>query len=141
VKRVTAATSLWFFVTWMDKLNAFQRILLVSLHDISNVLAASLRPLSVVFAVFLFALTAFSLLVMGGFEAIVTDPIFNAGLVASLVFMPLLLVSYWSVMANNNPARQILAFSLIRVIAPNEQSRCAEARRTMRCGAPFFRFR
>lgn len=126
----------------MDKLNNFQDILHHYVHSVSSVLADSLRLFVAVSCLFL----SFFVLIVAPFSVdnpnvINIDPILNAGLVFSLVFITLLLVSCWSVMANINPARQKLAFSLFRVFAPNEQLSRAEARCMMRCGAPFFRFR
>ncbi len=126
----------------MDKLNKFQDILHHYVHSVSSVLANSLRLVVAVSWLF----CSFFVLIAAPFSVdspnvINIDPIFNAGLVSSLVFITLLLVSYWPVMANINPARQKLAFSLFRVFAPNEQLSRAEARCMMRCGAPFFRFR
>lgn len=126
----------------MDKLNKFQDILHHYVHSVSSVLANSLRLVVAVSCLF----CSFFVLIAAPFSVdspnvINIDPIFNAGLVSSLVFITLLLVSYWPVMANINPARQKLAFSLFRVFAPNEQLSRAEARCMMRCGAPFFRFR
>lgn len=126
----------------MDKLNKFKDILHHYLHLVSSILADSLRPAIAVSCLFL----SFFILVstptsIDSHGVINIDPILNTGLVFSFVFTTLLLVSYWSVMTNINPARQILAFSLFRVFAPNEQLSRAEARCMMRCGAPFFRFR
>lgn len=126
----------------MDKLNNFQDILHHCVHSVSSVLADSLHSVAAVSCLFLsfYVLTAAPFSVNNQ-SVINIDPILNTGLVYSLVFTTLLLVSYWSVMTNINPARQMLAFSLFRVFAPNEQLNRAEARCMMRCGAPFFRFR
>ncbi|MGO2510421.1 MAG: hypothetical protein ACTH6W_00995 [Marinomonas polaris] len=126
----------------MDKLNKFQDILHHYVHSVSSILADYLRPAIAASCLFLsfFVLTP-ALFSISNLSVINIDPILNAGLVYSFVFTTLLLVSYWSVMTNINPARQILAFSLFRVFAPNERLNRAEARCMMRCGAPFFRFR
>lgn len=126
----------------MDKLNKFQDILRHRVHSVSSVLADSLR---LDFAVSCLLLS-FSVMIAAPFSifnpsVINIDPIPNAGLCFSLAFIALLLVSYWSVMTNINPARQKLAFSLFHVFALNERLSRAEARCVMRCGAPLFRFR
>jgi hypothetical protein len=126
----------------MDKLNKFQDILHHYVHSVSSVLADSLRSAVAVFCLFF----SFFALIVAPFsidnqDVINIDPIFNAGLASGLAFITLLLVSYWSVMTNINPARQKLAFSLVHAFAPNERPSRAEARCMMRCGAPFFRFR
>ncbi|WP_147243832.1 hypothetical protein [Marinomonas rhizomae] len=123
-------------------MNKFQDILQHYVHSVSSVLADSLRPAVAVSCLFL----SFFVLISAPFSVnnpnvINIDLIPNAGLVTSIVFITLLLVSYWSVMTNINPARQKLAFSLFHVFAPNEQPSRAEARCMMRCGAPLFRFR
>jgi len=126
----------------MDKLNKFQDIQHHYVHSVSSVLADSLRHAATVSCLFLiFFLLIAAPLSVDNQSVINIDPIFNAGLASSLVFITLLLVSYWSVMVNINPARQKLAFSLFHVFAPNEQPSRAEARCMMRCGAPLFRFR
>ncbi|MGO2353842.1 MAG: hypothetical protein ACTH58_03785 [Marinomonas foliarum] len=123
-------------------MNNFQDILHHCMHSVSSVLADSLRPVIAVSCLclcfFVFTAAPSSVDSLG---VISVDPIIKTGLPLSLVFTTLLLVSYWSVMTNINPARQILAFSLVHVFAPNEQSSRAEARRMLRCRAPFFRFR
>lgn len=126
----------------MNKLNKFQDILHHYVHSVSSILADSLRPAIAASCLFLsfFVLTP-ALFSISNLSVINIDPILNAGLVSSLAFTTLLLVSYWSVMININLARQKLAFSLFHVFAPNEQSSRAEARYMMSCGAPFFRFR
>ncbi|WP_441852084.1 hypothetical protein [Marinomonas polaris] len=123
-------------------MNKFQDILHHYVHSVSSILADYLRPAIAASCLFLsfFVLTP-ALFSISNLSVINIDPILNAGLVYSFVFTTLLLVSYWSVMTNINPARQILAFSLFRVFAPNERLNRAEARCMMRCGAPFFRFR
>lgn len=126
----------------MDKLNKFQDILYHYVHSVSSVLADSLRPVAAVSYLFLSLYVLIAAPFSVNNQSVINiDPILNAGLVYSFVFTTLLLVSYWSVMTNINPARQILAFSLFRVFAPNEQLDRAEARCMKRCGAPFFRFR
>lgn len=131
------------FMNRMDKLNKFQDILHHYVHSVSSVLADSLRPAVTVSCLFLcfFVFTTVAPSSVDNLGVISIDPIIKAGLLLSLVFTTLLLVSYWSVMTNINPARQKLAFSLIRVFAAIQQSSRAEARCMMRCGAPLFRFR
>ena len=126
----------------MNKLNNFQDILRHCMHSISSVLAETLRvavAVSCLFVSFFVLITTLSS--VDSLSVISIDPIIKAGLLLSVVFTTLLLVSYWSVMTNINPARQKLAFSLFHVFAPNEQACRAEARCMMSCGAPFFRFR
>lgn len=126
----------------MNKLNKSQDILHHYMHLVSSVLAKFLRPAIAVSFLFLsfFTLIAAPYFI-DNLGVISSDPIIKAGLLFSLVFTTLLLVSYWSVMTNINPARQKMAFSLVYVIAPTEQASRAEARCIMRCRAPFFRFR
>lgn len=125
----------------MDKLNQFQDILHHYVNSVSSVLATFLRPIFAVQPFISWLLLLAIISSIGNQTVIKIDPIFNAGLLSSLVFISLLMVSYWFVMTNINPARQQMAFSLLHVFAPNEQLSRAEARCMMRCGAPFFRFR
>ena len=133
---------IFVFMNRMDKLNKFQDILHHYVHSVSSILADSLRPVIAASCLFLsFFVLVSAPFFIGNLGVINIDPILNAGLVSSLVFTTLLLVSYWSVMTHNNLARQKLAFSLFHVFAPNEQPSRAEVRYMMSCGAPFFRFR
>ena len=126
-----------------SKLNIFQDIQHFYVHSLSSILAVFTRSVFVISCLLLsfFVLTTTLLSPIDNAIVINIDPIINTGLLFSLVFITLLLVSYLSVMMNNNPARQKMAFFLSRVNTPNEYFSCAEARCTKRCRAPFFRFR
>jgi hypothetical protein len=139
MKRVKTAFSLLVFMDRMSKLNKSQDILYFCVHFLSNVLAVFLRPtfavLCCLICVSLFVITSS----IDRLMVIDLDPIFSAGLFSGLVFITLLLVSYWFVMANINPARQKLAFSLPRADVLKERRYCVRC--VTRCRAPFFRFR
>lgn len=129
------------FMKRMDKLKKIQDILHHYVNSVSSVLANFLRPVFAghCLALLLLLVTISSL--TDGHMAITTDPIFNTMPLFSIVFISLLLVSYWSITTNNNLARQKMAFSLLRTDVPKERLNRAEARCAMRCRAPFFRFR
>ncbi|MCW4630346.1 hypothetical protein [Marinomonas rhodophyticola] len=116
----------------------FQDILHHYVNSISSMLANFLRP---VFAGLCLALLL-PLVTISSFidsqTVIMTDPIFNTMPLFSIVFISLLLVSYWSITTNNNLARQKMAFSLLRTDVPKERLNRAEARCAMRCRGSLF---
>lgn len=126
----------------MDKLKHFQVVSHSYLNSISSDLATFWRLFAVVFCLCFSSLLFFIFSIHGGNSLFALhDPILQAELLVSFVFVVLFLIGCWFCMANNNLARQTLAFFEICAVVPHGQPFRAAARSTTRCRAPVFRFR